>query len=163
IAFSIEHFLHYLFCPFIASNEYYCMPEYNGMSTGLLTAFNAFNTLFQQFIGNRSFHDPALGVAPIVNSNGTTANVGGLFSELVFGIGMVGAVLYVFVVGLITYFFFYQLIKKKKMIITSLYMLSLITLSFFCNFYSIFANLECFVYCMLLDYFIIDNTFIIRK
>lgn len=163
ILFSTKHFFHYLFCPFIASNEYFNNPLYRGVELGMKTNFNPLDVLYEQFLGNKKFFDPAISFWPIVDNLGSTGNVGGMFSESVLNIGYVGAICFVFGIGFIVYYFIIKTLVKGKRILTSICLAGMLMMSFFCNYFTLFANFECLVYCYILDIVIFDVKFKIGK
>ncbi len=155
--YSVRHFFHYLFCPFICSNEYFANPVYRTMEEGLRTNFNALDTLWQQFVGNREFFSPVITLWPRVDDMGTTANVGGLFSESVLNIGYFYSVLYVAGIGTLVYYFIVKCLLKGRRIVTAMCLAGTIMMSFFCNYFSLLPNIECLVYCYLFDVFLMDT------
>ena len=163
LRFSFRHFFHYLFCPFIASNEYFDNPAYLGFDSGIRNNFSPFDTLYQWLSGQGNYNDPVITLWPVVEESGLTANVGGIFSESVLNIGYIPAILYVFLIGSIVYYFFINMIYNGKRIITSVYLLGMFMVCFFCNYFTLFPNLECFVYCYFMDVVLLDNTYIIGR
>ena len=99
----------------------------------------------------------------MVEESGLTAHVGGIFSESVLNIGYIPAILYVFLIGSIVYYFFINMIYNGKRIITYVYLLGMFMVCFFCNYFTLFPNLECFVYCYFMDVVLLDNTYIIGR
>lgn len=157
IYYSVRHFFHYLFCPFICSNEYFANPVYRTMEEGVRTNFNAIDTLLQQFVGQREFFSPVITLWPRVDTLGTTANVGGLFSESVLNIGYFYSVLYVAGIGAFVYYFIVKCLLKGRRIVTAMCLAGTIMMSFFCNYFSLLPNIECLVYSYLFDVFLLDT------
>lgn len=157
LKFSFEHFFHYLFCPFISSNEYFEHPLYAGMENGLRTLLNPLDRLWQLVSGGGDYFDPVITLWPIINESGATGNVGGIFSESVLNVGYPIAIIYVFLIGIVSYYFIMQTLKKGKRIVTSLTLIGTIMMCFFCNYFTLLPNFECFVYSYLIDVLIIDN------
>jgi len=160
--FSTRHFFHYLFCPFICSNKYFANPVYRSLTMGMRTNLNAFDTLLQQFTGSRQFFSPVIELWPVVDDLGTTANVGGLFSESVLNVGYGWSVVYVGVISVIVYYFSVRCLLKGKRIITMLCLSGMMMMSFFCNYFSLLPNIECAVYCYLFDVVLMDNPYRVR-
>lgn len=154
---SFRHFFHYFFCPFITSNEYFDNPAYNGVFNGLLVNFNPLDVLYEQFFGNRNFYSPVITLWPKVENSGLTANVGGIFSESVLNLGFFGAVIYTIFISSIVYYFYIKLIKNGEFLITTSLLIGMIMMCFFCNYFSLLPNLECFVYSFLLDLFLFND------
>lgn len=163
IRFSVKHFFHYLFCPFIASNEYFNNPCYLGMDMGLKTVLNPFYRLFQWIYGNGKYFDPIISLWPTVDLAGNTGNVGGIFSETVLNIGYAASLIYIFLIGCLVYSFFYKTIFKGKRVVTSIYLIGMFMVCFFCNYFSLLPNLECFIICYLVDVILLDNRIKIGK
>ena len=67
------------------------------------------------------------------------------------------AIIYVFLIGIVSYYFIMQTLKKGKRIVTSLTLIGTIMMCFFCNYFTLLPNFECFVYSYLIDVLIIDN------
>ena len=155
--FSLKHFFHYLFCPFICSNAYFANPVYRTLEEGLRTNFNAIDVLREQFLGSRNFFGPEITFWAEVDEVGTTANVGGLFSESVLNIGFVLSVLYVAVIGVVVYYFIVKCLLRGKRIVTAMCLAGTMMMSFFCNYFSLLPNIECLVYCYLFDVFLMDS------
>ena len=162
IVFSTRHFFHYLFCPFICSNEYFANPIYRTLEEGIRTNFNPIDTLLQQFIGNRDFFSPVITMWPVVDELGTTANVGGLFSESVLNIGYPLSILYVGTIGVLVYYFTVRCLIRGKRIITMLCLSGTMMMSFFCNYFSLLPNIECFVYSYIFDLLFMDSKYVIQ-
>lgn len=131
LSFSVKHFFHYLFCPIIVSNEFFVMPAYNGLYNGLLIVFNPFQRLYTLIIQEFNYHSPVLDLWPMVDKYGASANVGGLFSETVLNIGYILSICYVFIISCIVYYFLFTTLFKKKMIVTSCYLLGMTIICFF--------------------------------
>lgn len=163
IQFSVKHFFHYFFCPFISSNEYFDNPCYSGISTGLRIVFNPIDRLYQWISGSRDYFDPAITLWPIIDTSGNTGNVGGIFSETVFNIGYLGTTIYVFFIGFFLYYFLSQTIYRGKRILSSTFLLGMLLVSFFCNYFTLLPNLECFIICYLADVCVLDNRFVLRN
>ena len=163
IMFSSKHFFHYLFCPFICSNYFFSHPIYRTLEEGIRTNFNPLDTFWQQFFGNRSFFDPVITYWPVVDDLGTTANVGGLFSESVLNIGYPLSIVYVALIGSITYYFTMRCLLYGKRLVTFICISGTLMMSFFCNYFSLLPNIECIVYSYLVDVFILDNKFVFSR
>lgn len=157
IRFSTQHFLHYLCSPFIVSNEFFQNSVYAGIANGFKVIFNPFQRLYEQFFGTKNFYSPVINQWIRVNEKGDGANVGGLFSECVTNIGYFYSYIYIFMLGALIYYFYTKLFIKGKWIITGIYLISMLSLGFFCNYFSLYPNFECFIYCILLDVFIVDK------
>lgn len=162
IGFSLKHFFHYLFCPFICSNEYFINPIYRTLEEGIRTNFNAIDTLLQQFVGDRDFFSPVITLWPVVDNIGTTANVGGIFSESVLNIGFPLSVIYVGMIGALVYFYTVRCLLRGKRIITTLCLSGTMMMSFFCNYFSLLPNIECLVYCIIFDLIFMDSRYVLR-
>lgn len=160
LAFSSKHFFYYLFSPFIASNEYFATPQYRGLDMGLKVNFNGIYRMFQFFIGDKDYFSPVIMLRPIIDNIGTSTNVGGLFSESVLNIGYLGSALYVLGVTLISYHFMLKMLLENRRIISTLTLLGILSMSFFCNYFSLQPNLECFVYSYILDVLIFDYNYV---
>lgn len=159
IRFSTKHFFHYFFCPFIASNEYFSNPCYLGLTNGIRIVFNPYDRLLQWFIGSGDYYDPAITLWPIIDLDGNTGNVGGIFSETVFNIGYIGTVIYILAIGILVYYFWTKTVFKGKRLITTIYLVGLLMFCFFCNYFTLLPNLECFVICYCVDVFVLDGKF----
>ena len=155
--FSLKHFFHYLFCPFICSNAYFANPVYRTLEEGLRTNFNAIDVLREQFLGNRAFFGPEITFWAKVDEAGTTTNVGGLFSESVLNIGFVLSFLYVAVIGVVVYYFTIKCLLRGRRIVTAMCLAGTMMMSFFCNYFSLLPNIECLVYGYLFDVFLMDS------
>lgn len=158
IQFSIRHFVHYIFCPFIAANGYFDKPCAMGIENGLRIVFNPFDRLFQWSTGNGDYYDPAIKWWPVIDIYGNTGNVGGIFAETVYNIGYLGTTIYIIVISIIVYHFLNKALFLGKRRITAIYLVGMLMVCFFCNYFSLLPNLECFVICYLVDVFILDNT-----
>lgn len=163
VQFSVKHFFHYFFCPFISSNEYFDNPCFAGMTTGLRVVFNPIDRLYQWISGSYDYFDPAITLWPVIDTYGNTGNVGGIFSETVFNIGYLGTTIYIFCVGFLLYYFLSKTIYRGKRILSSIFLLGMLLVSFFCNYFTLLPNLECFVICYLTDICILDNSFVLGK
>ena len=162
ISFAVKHYLYYLFSPIIASNGYFTHPAYNGTSLGWRITLNPIDELKEIAIGRCDFISPAMTFRPVIDTAGTSTNVGGIFSETVFNVGYINTIIYIFAIGVLVYFFYYQLMVKNRFHITSIYLLSMFSLSFFCNFFSVFVNFECFCYCLLMDILLFNFNWLFR-
>ena len=158
IQFSIRHFFHYIFCPFIAANEYFDKPCAMGIENGLRIVLNPFDRLFQWSMGNGDYYDPAIKWWPVIDIYGNTGNVGGIFAETVYNIGYLGTTIYIIVISIIVYHFLNKALFFGKRRITAIYLVGMLMVCFFCNYFSLLPNLECFLICYLVDVFILDNT-----
>ena len=163
IQFSIKHFFHYIFCPFIASNEYFDNPCYLGLTKGFKIIFNPFDRIIQWIKGTENYYDPALSLWPTIDAYGNTGNVGGIFSETVLNIGYFGTIIYIFSIGVLVYYFLCKTLYRGKRIITSICLTGILMMSFFCNYFSLLPNFECILISYFADIFILDNNFLIGK
>lgn len=149
---GIERCIHYFFSGFISSNEYYQNPC--GNKNGMRVAFGFFDTLFQAISGNRNYIDPVI-TKWVLIAPGSGTNVGGLFSELVYQIGYINAGIYVWLVGTMIYMFYNLTCKWQIFVNTTCYLIAVLSISFFCNFFSLFATIEKLCYVFLLDVLIV--------
>lgn len=81
---------------------------------------------------------------------GSGTNVGGTFSELVYQIGFLWAGVYVLGIGVMVYFVFYLSARYQIFVNTAAYLMAMTSVSFFCNFYSLFSTFEKLVYVVIL-------------
>ena len=81
----------------------------------------------------------------------TTSNVGGLFSEAVYRVGLPGALIYVF--GISGYVSFMYYLKRKGNYYhgSAALAIALIGLCFFCNYFTLLVVLEMIVYLFLME------------
>lgn len=151
VKYGIERFFHYFFSGFISSNEYFASPE--TAPNGYRVAFGFWDTLYQATFGNGNYCSSPITKWVFITPSSAT-NVGGLFSEVVYEIGFISGTLYVFGVGCICYLFYNLNIRYHIFYNTSIYLLAVISLSFFCNFFSLFSTIEKLIYVLCLDIFI---------
>ena len=150
IQYSFERFTHYLFSGFVSSNEYYRMPSGNQYMSGTKVIFLPFITLYEELFGNKNFVDPVIQDWILIGNNSGT-NVGGLLSESVYQVGYFGAAIYIFLIGFMVCFFFNLSRRYQIYVNTSAYLITLIGLGFFCNFFVLFSTLEKLVYVIFFD------------
>lgn len=151
--YSFERFFHYFFSGFISSNEYYLHPQGNG-SAGYRVAFGFFDTIKEALFGNGNYMNPVIKKWVLI-APGSGTNVGGLFSEAVYQIGYFDAALYVFAVGAMVYFVYNMSSQYQTFLITNSYLLAVVSVSFFCNFFSLFSTFEKMIYAIFLDLLIL--------
>lgn len=152
-SYGFKRFVHYFFSGFISSNEYYLHPAGNTYADGMRVAFGFIDTLKEAIFGSGDYVSPVIQkwvfIAP---ERGT--NVGGIFSELVYQIGFLNAGIYVFCVGVIVYFFYNLSSKYQIFVNTTAYLMAMTSVSFFCNFFSLFSTFEKLIYVIILDFII---------
>ncbi|MBW4084530.1 DUF6337 family protein [Paenibacillus sp. S150] len=160
IQFSIRHFFHYLFSPFITANTFFFNPTIGGMQQGIKAILNPFDTLYQQLSGNKDFFAPIIALWPEVAVDGATANIGGIFSEAVLNIGYLLAGIYIYLLGIFIYFSYFIFYNYRKNVASTAYLLSLISFSFFSNFFSLFSIFEVYIYILMIEFFVLDRDLI---
>ncbi len=150
INYSIERFFHYFFSGFISSNEYFMCPSGNTFQNGHRVAYGVFDTLKELFSENPNYVSPVIEkwvyISPI-----SATNVGGMFSELVYQIGFFESAIYVIAVSIMVYFFYHLTCSNQIFVNTTSYLMTMTTLGFFCNFFSLFSTFEKLIYVMIFD------------
>lgn len=157
IIFSVQHFFQYIFDPFICSNVFFENPAYNGYYNGFRYIFNPLDSLIQLITGSQDYYNPIINLWVIIDSRGIMGNVGGIFSESVLNIGYIFALLYIMFMTLYVYLIFGKTYCTGKYFLTTVFSLTLFSLSFFCDFFILFSNFECLVYCILIDLFVFNG------
>ena len=151
--YGFERFIHYFFSGFISSNEYYKTPAGNTFQDGWRVAFGFIDTLKEAIWGKGEYVSPVIEKWVLI-APGSGTNVGGTFSELVYQIGFLWAGVYVLGIGVMVYFVFYLSARYQIFVNTAAYLMAMTSVSFFCNFYSLFSTFEKLVYVVILDVFI---------
>lgn len=150
LSYGMERFIHYFFSGFISSNEYYKNPAGNTFKDGWRVAFGFIDTLKEAIIGRGDYVNPVIEKWVLI-APGSATNVGGIFSELVYQIGFLGAGIYVFGIGIMVYVVFYLSCRYQIFVNTAAYLMAMTSVSFFCNFYALFSTFEKLIYVVILD------------
>lgn len=150
LSYGFERFIHYFFSGFISSNEYYKLPAGNTFQDGWRVAFGFIDTLKEAIFGNGDYVSPVIEKWVLI-APGSGTNVGGTFSELVYQIGFLWAGVYVFGIGVMVYGIFYLSARYQIFVNTAAYLMAMTSVSFFCNFYSLFSTFEKLIYVIILD------------
>ena len=150
---SLQHVFYYFSAPFLCSNTYFCMPGAEGLEQGLRVLFAPFVSIYEAFLGSQNYPDIIMSEWATIakEAHRTTSNVGGLFSEAVYRVGLPGALIYVF--GISGYVSFMYYLKRKGNYYhgSAALAIALIGLCFFCNYFTLLVVLEMIVYLFLME------------
>lgn len=148
VDFAIEHFFSYLCHPLIASNYAFT----NIDSNSSLVPFTVVINIFKALTGNKDYVDPIYDfVFPATVEKNT--NVAGLFGELHYCLGPL-SLLFVFCTFIVIEIF-WQLYKRKRMyFLTNCFLLSIVSLMFFCNFFTVSGMVLPLIYLFVIETFL---------
>lgn len=148
--YAVNQFTHYFFSPFICSNTYFLTPNGNIYEVGSRVILAPFVNLYELFSGTRNFADNIIHFWPMMSST-RGANVGGIFSESVYQVGYVNAVIYIFVLSFIINYFYHRMCIKGRLVNVTAYLLTLWGLCFFGNYFASFNTFQWLIYTIIVD------------
>lgn len=136
LSFAFKHFSFYLVSPLIATNYYFfnSIPLVEGIEVLFTVPINIMKSIFMT--GDYIY--------PIIKNKVPVSyeyltNVGGIFSEVVYNVGGVISTIYISVIFCIVYYIYIKSVYYGKMINLCALLLSIITMSFFSNFLTVFG------------------------
>lgn len=134
VKFSLEHFAMYLLSPLISTNYYFNnrMDIGEGIRIMFTVPINIVKALFR----SGKYINPIITETVPISSYQRT-NVGGIFSEAVYDSGFLVATIYIIVIFCIIYHFYSTSKYEAKNVALTSYMLSVVTMLFFCNFFTV--------------------------
>ena len=146
IGFAIEHFFYYLLSPVIANNYTLLHP---GLSGSLIpVAF--FVNLVRAFLGG-GYVDTILGF-DFRSSYLEITNVSGLFGELTYSSGIIGAFLYVLLIFTVINLLYTACRKSGNYALSCSYMLGILAFSFFSNLFTNSGIIEPLIIVILVEF-----------
>lgn len=137
----LEYYKIYLFSPIIIGDE---LLKIETNTQGKEVVFSWFYNTLNMLKGNKMVLDPAL---KFITVNGVKSNVGGLVSETIYNLGYHYGVIYLIVLGIISYFVEFLYSIEKNWIFLSYYLRGVLVLGFFNNTFSVLTYVEKFLGC----------------
>lgn len=146
--FVTNHYLMYLLSPFMVGSEY--LKETTNPD-GITATFSWLINIFEVFKNNQ-YVSPVL---KFIKINEMTSNVGSLFGELVYNLGIKISVIYVFILSIICYWVEFISVRNRNWIYLQYLLKSCLILCFFNNVFSVLGYIErligVFLICFILN------------
>lgn len=130
--FAMKQIFDYLIGPIVANN--YTI-EHAGEWNSLVPFTVPYN-IFERFLGNREYVNPIITNLMQISSDATT-NVSGILGELVYCLGLFGGLAYAAVGFALTNTIYVIFRKCNLYLMTTGYLLAMIFMCFFCNFFTV--------------------------
>ena len=158
---ALRHMLFYFFGPFISANSFFDMPMHAGLGEGLRAIFNPLVRIIELF-GDKNYPN-------IVSDNWVHVstidycNVGGLFSEAVYYIDFLGALVYFYIISFFVGFCNYIVKTRGKYVVSTAIVMAAYVLSFFSNYFILLSIIEMMIYAYLFESIIYSKKEIVIK
>ncbi|SUY45818.1 Uncharacterised protein [Clostridium putrefaciens] len=134
VGFSVKHFAMYLLSPLISTNYYF--NNRIDMGEGIMIMFTVPINIIKALFRTGKYINPVI-TENVPISNYQDTNVGGIFAESVYESGFLVATIYIIVIFCIIYYFYNSSKYKAKNVALTAYMLSVVTMLFFGNFFTV--------------------------
>lgn len=132
---TIRHFFIYLLGPVIAMNYFFAhqMVFLEGVKIILTVPLNIYIAIF----GNQSYISPIYPSYFIPIADDYQTNVGGMYAESSYNVGLANALLYIFIVFVLIYIVYFFNLYRGRFLLLGSFLLTIVSMSFFCNFLTV--------------------------
>lgn len=153
IGWPLSHMLSYYIGAYVTPNTYFLLPEHDGLYEGMRVLLNPLIRIYEAILGTGDYPDVIMSYwAPISNDAilSNYSNVGGIFSETVFRVGYGLGIIYIFALSVLLNMIFSFKSKKYFHLITS-FIITITSICFFNNFFTLLSIFEILVYAFMID------------